>query len=56
MSRSTRRLLGEYLATAMLLFAIVGSGVVADRLSDDGGIELLMHAIAVGVGLAAIGW
>lgn len=54
MSRSARRLAGEYLGTALLLFVIVGSGISADRLSDDGGVELLMHAIAVGSGLAAI--
>lgn len=54
MSTTSRRLLGEFLGTALLLFVIVGSGIAANRLSDDGGIELLMHAIAVGVGLAAI--
>lgn len=41
MSTTTRQLLGEFLGTALLLFVIVGRGIVADRLSNDGGVELL---------------
>ncbi|MGI9528782.1 MAG: aquaporin [Acidimicrobiia bacterium] len=54
MSTTARQLAGEFLGTALLLFVIVGSGIVADRLSDDGGVELLTHSIGVGAGLAAI--
>lgn len=54
MGTTARQLAGEFLGTSLLLFVIVGSGIVANRLGDDGGVELLTHAIAVGVGLAAI--
>lgn len=54
MSPPLRRLAGEFLGTALLLFVIVGSGIAADRLTDDAGLELLIHAIAVGIGLGAI--
>jgi len=32
----TRQLLGEFLGTALLLFVIVGSGIVADHLRHHG--------------------
>ena len=54
MSPPLRRLAGEFLGTALLLFVIVGSGIAADRLTDDAGLELVIHAIAVGIGLGAI--
>jgi glycerol uptake facilitator-like aquaporin len=38
----------------MLLYLIVGSGIVVERLSADGAVELAVHAIAVGAGLAAV--
>ncbi len=49
-----RRLLAEFLGTALLLFVIVGSGINAERMSSDGTVTLLAHAVAVGAGLAAL--
>ena len=37
----------------MLLVAIVGSGIAADRLTDDAALTLLVHAAVVGLGLAS---
>lgn len=39
-----RRLAAEFIGTALLLTAIIGSGVLADRLSDDIGLVLLANA------------
>jgi len=45
----TRRLIAEALGTAFLLAGVVGSGIMAERLSSGNvGIELLANAIATG--------
>jgi glycerol uptake facilitator-like aquaporin len=50
-----RRALAEFIGTAMLLIAVVGSGIAAQRLSaSDTGLELLENALATGAGLVAI--
>jgi glycerol uptake facilitator-like aquaporin len=50
-----RRLLAEFLGTAFLLVAVIGSGIAAQRLSPhDTGIELLENAVATGAALVAI--
>ncbi len=50
-----RRLLAEFIGTAMLLAAIVGSGIAAQRLSPhDSGLELLENAVATGAALVVI--
>ena len=49
-----RRVAAEALGTALLVYVIVGSGLVAQSLSDDAGLRLFTHAIAVGLGLAAL--
>lgn len=50
-----RRAGAEFIGTALLLIAVVGSGIAAQRLSPgDVGLELLENAIATGAGLAAI--
>jgi glycerol uptake facilitator-like aquaporin len=50
-----RRLLAEFLGTAFLLAAVIGSGIAAQRLSPhDTGIELLENAVATGAALVAI--
>jgi arsenate reductase len=50
-----RRALAEFIGTALLLLAVVGSGIAARRLSPgDTGLELLENAIATGAALAAI--
>lgn len=41
------------MGTFLLLLAIVGSGVAADRLTDDAALTLLIHALVVGLALAA---
>jgi arsenate reductase len=51
----SRRLLTEFVGTALLLIAIVGSGIAAQNLSPDNtGLELLENAIATGAALVAI--
>ncbi len=50
-----RRVLAEFLGTALLLIVVVGSGIAAQRLSPhDGGLQLLENALATGAGLTAI--
>lgn len=50
-----RRLLAELLGTAAVAAIVVGSGIVAQRLSpDDVGLQLLEHTIAVAVGIGAL--
>ena len=50
-----RRLGAEFVGTALLLIAVVGSGIAAQRLSpNDVGLELLENSIATGAALAAI--
>lgn len=51
----TRRGLAEFIGTALLLTAIVGSGIAAQRLSpNDIGLELLENAAATALALTAI--
>jgi glycerol uptake facilitator-like aquaporin len=50
-----RRLLAEFVGTALLLVAVVGSGIAAQRLSPtDTGLQLLENAAATAVALVAI--
>jgi arsenate reductase len=50
-----RRAVGEFVGTALLLIAVVGSGIAAQRLSPgDPGLELLENSAATGVALIAI--
>jgi glycerol uptake facilitator-like aquaporin len=50
-----RRLVSEGLGTAMLLAVVVGSGIMAERLSGGNvGLALLANAIATGAGLIAL--
>ncbi|MEM9518991.1 MAG: aquaporin [Actinomycetota bacterium] len=44
----------EFAGTAFLLAAIVGSGEMAQTLTDDVGLQLLQNAIAVGAALTAL--
>ena len=55
MSDLPRRLLAEFLGTAFLLAGVIGSGIMAERLTDDVGLQLLANAGAtVGVLYAII--
>ena len=50
-----RRALAEFLGTALLLVAVVGSGTAAERLSPgDAGLQLLVNALVSGAALAAV--
>jgi len=44
----------EYLGTAILAFAIVGSGIMATNLTSDSALRLLINAITTAVGLAVV--
>ena len=44
----------EYLGTAILAFAIVGSGIMATNLTSDSALRLLINAISTAVGLAIV--
>ena len=50
-----RKALAEFIGTALLLIAVIGSGIAAQRLSPhDTGLELLENAVATAAALAAI--
>ncbi len=50
-----REALAEFLGTALLLIAVIGSGIAAQSLSPgDTGLELLENAVATGAALVAI--
>jgi arsenate reductase len=54
-ARLGRRVLAEFVGTALLLIAVVGSGIAAQTLSpSDTGLALLENAIATGAALVAI--
>ncbi|MFK4295940.1 glycerol uptake facilitator-like aquaporin [Arthrobacter sp. GAS37] len=55
MSVLTRRAVAEFAGTAFLVMAVVGSGVMASRLSpNDVGLQLLQNSIATGAALVAL--
>jgi len=49
-----RRLTGEFLGTFFLLAAVVGSGIMAENLTSDVGLQLLQNALATAGVLAAL--
>jgi glycerol uptake facilitator-like aquaporin len=49
-----RKMATEFVGTAFLVTAVVGSGIMASRLSDDVGLQLLENSIATGAVLAAL--
>ena len=49
-----RATLAEFIGTAFLLAAIVGSGIMAERLSSDGGVQLLANTFATCAALVAL--
>ncbi|MEM8704561.1 MAG: aquaporin, partial [Pseudomonadota bacterium] len=49
-----RRLTAEALGTAMLVGTVVGSGIMADRLSDDVAVSLLGNTIPTGAILVVL--
>ena len=46
-----RKLVAEALGTGLLVLAVVGSGIMADRLSDDVGVTLLANTMATAMAL-----
>lgn len=50
----TRALAAEFIGTAFLLAAVVGSGIMAERLTTDAGLQLLQNALATGCVLTAL--
>src|SRR3954466_6193869 len=49
-----RRVLAEFLGSAFLAAAVIGSGIAAQQLSQDTGLRLLENAAATAAGLFAI--
>ena len=49
-----RALAAEFVGTASLLLVVVGSGIMAENLGGDPGLQLLENAIATGAALAAL--
>lgn len=49
-----RRLVAEALGTMLLVTTVVGSGIMADRLSDDNAVELLGNTLPTGVMLVTL--
>lgn len=49
-----RRILGEFVGTFFLLAAVVGSGIMAENLSTDIGLQLLQNALATAGALIAL--
>lgn len=51
----SRQVAAEFVGTAFLVMAVVGSGVMASRLSpDDAGLQLLQNSLATGAALVAL--
>ena len=53
-SPDVRRTVGEFVGTAFLLAAVVGSGIMAENLTDDVGLQLLQNAFATAGALVAL--
>ncbi len=51
---SRRAVLAEFLGTAILIMAVVGSGIAAQGLTDDIGLQLLINAIATVLALGVL--
>jgi len=52
----TRRLFAEFLGTALLVAAVVGSGIMGQRLSDDLAVILLVNALSTIAALGVLIW
>jgi len=50
----SRRAVAELVGTAVLVLAVIGSGIAASRLTSDGGLQLLVNAAATAGALIAI--
>ena len=54
MPQLARRAVAEALGTALLIVAVIGSGIMATRLTDDVAVQLLANSIATGGALVAL--
>lgn len=54
MHAASKRLTAEFLGTCLLVATVVGSGIMADRLSDDVGVSLLGNTIPTGAILVVL--
>lgn len=54
MELTGRGIWAEFLGTALLLYVVVGSGITVERIGADGAGQLFIHAVAIGLGLAAL--
>jgi arsenate reductase len=54
MNGLARRLVAELLGTGLLVTAVVGSGIAAQRLSTDGGLRLLENTVATALALGVL--
>lgn len=55
MNKSTiRPVAAEAIGTGLLLFVVVASGITAERSTNDSALQLVLHAVAVGGGLAVL--
>ena len=52
--QDAQRLTAEFIGTAFLLAGVVGSGIMAQRLTDDVGLQLFQNAFATGAILVAL--
>jgi glycerol uptake facilitator-like aquaporin len=50
----TRKLFAEFLGTMLLLIVITGSGITAERLSQDVGLQLFENSVATACGLGCL--
>jgi len=51
---NTRRTLAEFLGTALLVMAVVGSGIMAQNMTTDVALQLLANAVATGGALLGL--
>lgn len=51
-----RRLAAEFVGTALLLCAVVGSGIFAEEITQDAGIRLIINATSIGLALGVLIW
>jgi glycerol uptake facilitator-like aquaporin len=56
MSHLARRALAELVGTAGLVAAVVGSGIMATRLTQDAALQLLVNALAAVAALTVLIW
>lgn len=56
MASVSRRLFAEFFGTALLVAAVVGSGIMATTLTDDVAVQLLVNALATVAALGVLIW